>query len=364
MDWYGIPNCNLISLPNNKTSKLQTTNPVYDLKIYDNGSYGLLTTQNGCLIASLSDNWEYEYIFHESIDPPRFAFVIPTKDPLQILSVYLTYAARFEIVNSDSLFTTRLLKTYSNDNFNIICGIFYCEKSILADVLDTCFITADSSGRIIVKRYEEDSPVGITDSNVVLSQCDNRSIGYQTHSILKLAFDKTNRKDIFAFLTQDIFCVFSTNDYFKPLNYILLQDCPQAQNALSRRNSPRYFRSFAFCGGGNVLLLTDSEIYRWNYQQNSACSLLYTCEHKGSFRCIRWKAEGNIIGSRFESRRVNSRGPVDRRAFVIRADPARWRHHTAANAYRDARPFEINSSLESANVRLLCGLFEAEIRNL
>lgn len=92
--------------------------------IYDKGSYGLLTTQNGCFIARLFDGWEYENVFHESIDPPRFAYVIPTKKPLQILCIYSTYCACFEIVNSDSLFSTRLLKTYSNDNFNIICGIF------------------------------------------------------------------------------------------------------------------------------------------------------------------------------------------------------------------------------------------------
>ena len=113
-----------------QTSKLQTTNPVNDFMIYDKGSYGLLTTQNGCLIACLSDSWEYEYIFHESIDPPRLAFVIPTKNPLQILCVYSTYSARFEIVNSDSLFTTRLLKTYSNDNINILCGNIYGIRSL------------------------------------------------------------------------------------------------------------------------------------------------------------------------------------------------------------------------------------------
>ena len=164
-------------------------------------------------------------------------------------------------------------------------------------MLDTCFITADSSGRIILKRYDEDNPVGITNWNVIELQYEGRSIGYHNQSILKLAFDKTFQEDIFAYLTQDVFCVFSTNDYFKPLTHLLLQNCPQASNALSRRNSPRCFRSFAFCGGGNVLLLTDSEIYRWNYQQNSACSLLYTNERKGSYRCIRWKSEGNIIGS-------------------------------------------------------------------
>ena len=171
-------------------------------------------------------------------------------------------------------------------------------------MLDTCFITADSSGRILLKQYDDDEPRGIADFNSVASQCNSRSIGYQNHVILKLAFDKTYQKDIFAFLTQDLFCVFSTSDYYKPLNYLLLSTCPQTQSSLFRRNSPRYFRSFAFCGGGNVLLLTDSEIYRWNYKQNSACSLLYTSEHKGSYRCIRWKAEGNIIGSHIESNRI------------------------------------------------------------
>ena len=164
------------------------------------------------------------------------------------------------------------------------------------DVLDSCFVTADESGLVVVRPYDGESPIGTIKYSSVEELSGVRSISSQSRRILKVAFDTTYNRVNVAFLSQDICCVYSVKDFSKPINYLTIRDCRPAKHNRIRRNAPRHFRSFAFCGSGNMLVLTDNEIYRWDYVQGMISDCLSTSEERSSFRSIRWIGEYRIIG--------------------------------------------------------------------
>ena len=129
------------------------------------------------------------------------------------------------------------------------------------------------------------------------TQCNIRPISARLKEIKKVAFDHTFEDHYFAILTPEICCVYDLNSPETIVGFLLAQHCSTTK---SKSNSPARFQSFAFCGGGQMLILTSKDIYKWDYLScqlpRSKLTSLYHNSQKSTYRRIDYDSKGNLIG--------------------------------------------------------------------
>ena len=129
------------------------------------------------------------------------------------------------------------------------------------------------------------------------SQCGIRSISSRLKEIKKVAFDHTFEDHYFAILTPEICCVYDLDSPETIVNFLPAQHCSTAK---SKSNSPSRFQSFAFCGSGQMLILTNKDIYKWDYLScqlhRSKLTSLYHNSQRSTYRRIEYGSKGNLIG--------------------------------------------------------------------
>lgn len=166
------------------------------------------------------------------------------------------------------------------------------------DVQKDYFVVAELDGLIHVQGYTESKPAMTIKIDDMESQCGIRSISSRLKEVKKVAFDHTYENHYFAILTSEVCCVYDLDSPGTMINFLLTQHCSSIR---SKSNSPIRFQSFAFCGNGQMLVLTGKDIYKWDYLScripRSKLASLYHHSQCSTYRRIEYGLKGNLVGS-------------------------------------------------------------------
>lgn len=144
----------------------------------------------------------------------------------------------------------------------------------LGDTQEDCFVLADQEGTVIVQAYNSDSPMCTIQYSAIEELCSFESNSRKLRRIRKVAFNKNGNKSLFAFLSSEICCVYDLAHPDTPINIITSRSCSRSN---TEHKVPNRFRSFTFFENGVILLLTDMELYKWNYLVSQPEKVSITC---------------------------------------------------------------------------------------
>lgn len=170
-------------------------------------------------------------------------------------------------------------------------------RNQLVDVQDKCFVVGEMGGVIHLHYYNMAQPDASISVQEVEKQTVLKPIHLRMREIRHISFDHVFNNHVFAFLTEEMCCVYDVANPTTPLNILTIHNC---QTLGKKLNSIVHFHSFAFCGNGQMLIITDKDVFRWDYNQpmksSQTLSSVYHQTSKSSFRRITFKPEGNLIG--------------------------------------------------------------------
>lgn len=164
--------------------------------------------------------------------------------------------------------------------------------------LEDYFLMADEESTILLQSYDASTPKFSIQYSAVEESSSIKSSSKQLRRIRKVGFDTTYHRDYFAFISSEICCVYDVNDPDRPVNCVTIRNCSCSD---AHRNDPNRFRSFAFSGNGTMLLLTDRELFKWDYCKNQSedpeLVRLYSITKRVTLNDVAWSSSGNLIGS-------------------------------------------------------------------
>ena len=179
--------------------------------------------------------------------------------------------------------------------FSVVC---VAENAFqLGDTQEDFFVLGDHEGTVIVQAYDSDFPACTIHYSAVEEMCTMKSMSRQFRRIRKVAFNKAGTKSQFGFISSEVCCVYDLAHPDKPVNSITIHSCPRSS---TKHNGPNRFRSFTFFENGVILILTDMELYKWNYlapqQEKAALTCLFSIQKKVTLRDIACTSTGGLIG--------------------------------------------------------------------
>lgn len=141
--------------------------------------------------------------------------------------------------------------------------------------------------------------------------------------IRAISFDHVFNETYLGVMTTELCCVFDVRAPTAPIHVLSTQFC----RPFLKSNLPTPFRSFAFCGNGCLLVLTDKDIFRWNYLEGTSTHLpsLFTHTEHSSFRKIEFKSAGQSDRSIFPPA-VTYRGAFHRQFTAVPLQHVHERH--------------------------------------
>lgn len=126
-----------------------------------------------------------------------------------------------------------------------------------------CFVTSDrETNSIMIFNYQSTDPIKVINYSEMESTCKFKSIKSLNRRIKKIGFDLTYHDSIFAFISSELCCVYDLSNPSLPVNFLTISQYASISPFAS--SAPR-FNGFAFCGNGDMYILTDSELLKWNY---------------------------------------------------------------------------------------------------
>ena len=163
------------------------------------------------------------------------------------------------------------------------------------DVQNRWFVAAEVAGSIHLQELSSSEPFCTIQMSEIERQQEIRVLHSKSRGIRAISFDHVFDDTFFGVMTTELCCVFDVRTPTAPVNVLSTQFCRPS----TRSNTPTVFRSFAFCGNGCVLVLTDKDIFRWSYLQATCTPLqsLYHQSKRASFRKIEFKSTSSLIGS-------------------------------------------------------------------
>ena len=173
-----------------------------------------------------------------------------------------------------------------------------CNALRVGDTQESHFVLVDHEGTVVVQAYDSDAPVCTIHYSAVEELCSMKSVSRQFRRIRKVAFNKSGSKALFAFISSEICCVYDLAHPDRPVSFITIRSCPRS---VKKHNVPNRFRSFTFFENDVILLLTDMELYKWDYlatpPDKAQITCLFSIQKKVTLRDIACTSTGGLIGA-------------------------------------------------------------------
>lgn len=131
------------------------------------------------------------------------------------------------------------------------------------DVHKDFFVASDrETNSIMIFNYQSTDPIKVINYSEMESTCKFKSVKSLNRRIKKIGFDLSYQGSLFAFISSELCCVYDLSNPTLPVNYLTISQYASISPFAS--SVPR-FNGFAFCGNGDIYILTDSELLKWNY---------------------------------------------------------------------------------------------------
>ena len=203
------------------------------------------------------------------------------------------------------------------------------------DVQKDCFIIGELGGYLHLQYYNQKQPSACFSVQEIEKQTGIKSFNLRWREIRHTSFDHTFNEKLFAFMTAELCCVYDITNPTTPISILTVHNC---LIPMKKANVVVQFHSFAFCGNGQMLVITDKDVFRWDYFHSNGkiqtLSSVYHHSNKSSFRRICFKPNGNLIGmSRmvlFHPHYSFSRDPFNRLHSSLPLHSTRWGYHSTA----------------------------------
>lgn len=131
-----------------------------------------------------------------------------------------------------------------------------------------CFVTSDrETNSIMIFNYQSTDPIKVINYSEMESTCKFKSIKSLNRRIKKIGFDLTYHDSVFAFISSELCCVYDLSNPSLPVNFLTISQYASISPFAS--SVPRFI-GFAFCGNGDMYILTDSELLKWNYYTSNS----------------------------------------------------------------------------------------------
>ena len=198
-----------------------------------------------------------------------------------------------------------------------------------------CFIVGELGGYLHLQYYTQRQPSACLNVQEIEKQVGVKSFNPRWREIQHISFDHTFNENLFAFMTAELCCVYDITNPTTPISTLTVHNC---LIPMKKTNIVVNFQSFTFCGNGQMLVITDKDVFRWDYYHSSGktqtLSSVYHHSNKSSFRRISFKPNGNLIGTNstnsIPSLFSHSRDPLHRLHSSVPLHSAGRRHHSTA----------------------------------
>lgn len=167
------------------------------------------------------------------------------------------------------------------------------------DTHKDCFVICDSDSRIAIFDYNHAHPIKQLRYSDIEIHCSVKFSNSDKRRIRSVTFDQTSNNQIIGILFQHLCCVYSLDNLSSPLAFFTIQD--YSRNNQNCSTSP-YFCSFSFCRNGNLLILTDTEIIKWNYHSSFRFShIVPVIKLEKPARSIHLSKDGSLLEIFFQN---------------------------------------------------------------
>ena len=271
------------------------------MTLLDDGSYAILPSKDGCFLMKLSGEYESIRLFHDVEVNPFLVQVVPTNGPLLLLCAYASFCSLWELSFSSNTFASTIKQSYYGFQDRICCSR-YLRKDVsihcLVDVQKDCFIIGEFGGYLHLQYYNQKQPSACLSVQEIEKQAGMKSFNLRWREIRHISFDHTFNENLFAIMTAELCCVYDITNPTTPISILTVHNCLVP---IKKSNVVVQFHSFAFCGNGQMLVITDKDVFRWDYfhsdGKTQTLSSVYHQSNKSSFRRISFKPNGNLIGT-------------------------------------------------------------------
>ena len=162
------------------------------------------------------------------------------------------------------------------------------------DVQSNWFAAAEINGDIYLQKLSDEESTFTIQMSEIEKQHGIRPFRSKLRGIRAISFDHVFNETYLGVMTTELCCVFDVRAPTAPIHVLSTQFC----RPFLKSNLPTPFRSFAFCGNGCLLVLTDKDIFRWNYLEGTSTHLpsLFTHTEHSSFLKFEFKSADSLIG--------------------------------------------------------------------